>query len=419
MDRGASAVVDGETLSVILDLIRTRRALTRPELGRVSGLGRTVVTQRVAELIGFGMVEEGRLGPSTGGRAPRQLSFCAASGSVLVAEFGATGVAAGLVDLQGRILGHREEPLDIVSGPESCLTRVEELFDDLLATTHGAGPLWGIGVGVPGPVEFATGRPIAPPIMPGWDGYPIRDRLSARHDVPVWVDNEVNLMALGDLRAGLAQGDDDVLFVKVGTGIGAGLISGGRLHRGAQGCAGDIGHVAVHAEDPPLCRCGNVGCLEAMAGGAAIARDATQAARENRSEFLAQLLDGRPTLEASDVVLGVEHGDPVCVELLGHAGRLIGETLAGLVNFFNPSIILVGGRLASSDVLISGMRQTVYQRSLPLATRELRIVRSSTANRAGLLGAGSMVTDELFARPKLEAWIDSGSPSGHPELVDY
>lgn len=417
MDRSISAVVDGESLSVILDLIRTRRALTRPELGRVSGLGRTVVTQRVAELIRFGLVEEGRLGPSTGGRAPRQLAFRAESGSVLVAEFGATGVSAGLVDLQGTILQHREEPLDIVSGPELSLTRVEEIFDELLATTEGAGTLWGIGVGVPGPVEFATGRPIAPPIMPGWDGYPIRDRLSARHDVPVWVDNEVNLMALGELRAGLAQGGGDVLFVKVGTGIGAGLISAGRLHRGAQGCAGDIGHVAVRADQAPLCRCGNVGCLEAVAGGAAIARDATQAAREGRSGFLAELLAGRESLEARDVVLGVGHGDPVCVELLGKAGRRIGETLAGLVNFFNPSIILVGGRLAESDVLLSGIRQTIYERSLPLATRELRIMRSHTSYAAGLLGAGFMVTDELFARPKLEAWIDSGSPSGRPELA--
>ncbi len=140
-----------------------------------------------------------------------------------------------------------------------------------------------MGAGLPGPVEFAEGRPVVPPIMPGWDGYPVRERLSARYQVPAWVDNDVNVMALGELRAGIGRGEQELLYIKVGTGIGAGVVSRGRLHRGAQGAAGDIGHVSVLDDDSVLCRCGNTGCLEALVGGYALARDGLAAGRTGRS----------------------------------------------------------------------------------------------------------------------------------------
>jgi glucokinase-like ROK family protein len=337
---------------------------------------------------------------------------------VLVAELGASSIAVGLTDLRGRLLAHREEPADIARGPEVLLPRIEQLFDELLATETGDSPLWGIGIGVPGPVEFATGRPIAPPIMPGWDGYPVRDRFAARHHVPVWVDNEVNLMALGELRGGLAQGARDFVYLKIGTGIGAGLVSDGTLHRGAQGCAGDVGHVAVAKDSTVVCRCGNVGCLEALAGGAALGRDATLAVREGRSTFLAEALAATGNLTARDVARGADHGDPVCVDLLTRSGRLVGEMLATLVNFYNPSLVLIGGGVAAAgDVLLAAIRQTVYRRSLPLATRDLRLARSPLDDEAGLTGAGFMVIDELFSPHRLGAWVGSGTPAGQPDIV--
>jgi glucokinase-like ROK family protein len=416
---GLAPTVPGEqvaNLVAVLDLVRSGTAVTRPELVRASGLGRTVVTQRVADLLGYGLLAEGDLGPSTGGRAPRQLRFRCEAGRILVAELGAGSLAVGLTDLSGRMLAHREEPADIAAGPDVLLPRVESLFDHLLADDDA--PLWGIGIGVPGPVEFATGRPMAPPIMPGWDGYPIRDRLAARYRATVWVDNEVNLMALGELRGGLAQGARDVVYVKIGTGIGAGLISDGKLHRGAQGCAGDVGHVAVHDDSPVMCRCGNVGCLEALAGGAALGRDATAAAVEGRSPFLAEALSAAGRLEARDVARGADHGDPVCIELLTRSGRLVGDMLATLVNFYNPSLVLLGGGVAGSgDLLLATIRQTVYRRSLPLATRDLRLARSPLDEEAGLLGAGFMVIDELFSPQRLGAWVESRTPAGRPELV--
>ena len=404
----------------VLDLVRCGRARSRPDLVRLSGLGRGAVTQRVAQLLDSGLLVERELGRSTGGRPPRELALRAEAGLVLVAPLGATHVAAGVTDLAGRLLDFVAGPGSIADGPERILRRVEELFDELLTRAGPSrAPVYGIGVGLPGPVEFATGTPVSPPIMPGWDGYPVRARLAERFDVPVWVDNDVNLMALGELRVGAARNEQDVIYVKIGTGIGAGLISDGRLHRGADGAAGDIGHATVAAATDVVCRCGNTGCLEALAGGAALSRDGTAAAREGRSPYLGLILEDGGTITAQDIGRAAQHGDAVAVELLTRSGQMVGETLATLVNFFNPSLVLLGGGVAlAGDVILATVREAVYRRSLRLATRELRIARSTLAPDPALPGAAHMVLDELFSRQRLGRWLPAGSPTGSPELAE-
>ena len=377
-----------------------------------TGLSRAVVTQRVGELIDYGVLADGNLGPSTGGRAPRLVRFRADAGHLLVADLGATSMDVAIADLSGSILAHVQEPCDIAAGPERILGRVEELFVGALGADSQRGSLWGIGIGVPGPVEFDAGRPIAPPIMPGWDRYSVRERF-AKYRVPVWVDNDVNVMALGERRAGIARGHDNVVFVKIGTGIGAGIVVKGKLHRGAQGCAGDVGHIQVTDDPAVVCRCGNVGCLEALAGGGALGRLAESAAREGRSPFLGTVLEEQGSLAAADVARGATHGDPTCVELLTHAGRLVGHMLASVVNFFNPSLVVIGGGVAGAgDQLLATIRETVYRRSLPLATRELVVKRSELGDRAGVVGAAAIVTDELFRPSHLTQWLGVGTPNG-------
>jgi len=418
-DRSEMSTEQLDTLALVIDLIRAHGHITRPELVRRAGLGRAVVTQRVSELIDLGVAEDGDPAPSTGGRPAREIRIRAGAGSILAAELGATSISVALSDLACRTRLEREEPMDVAAGPEACLAQLERLFDGLLSHSQDpCPPLWGIGVGLPGPVEFATGRPIAPPIMPGWDDYPVRERLRERHGVPVWVDNEVNVMALGELRAGLAAGERHALYVKIGTGIGAGLISNGRLHRGAQGCAGDLGHLAVVDDESMLCRCGNRGCLEALAGGAALGRDGERAAREGRSPFLEAVLEQNGTVTARDVASGAQSGDRASYDLLARAGTLIGETLASVVSFFNPSLILVGGGVAESgDLLMANIREATYRRALPLATRDLRLTRSVLGERSGLTGAAYMACDELFSHALLPAWIAYGSPVGLAEQI--
>ena len=409
-----------DALVVVLDAVRLGRARSRSEIGARTGLGRAIVAQRVVELIERGLLAEESTGRSTGGRPPRRLTFQANAGHILVADLGATSIDVAVTDLSGRILGHYAEPADISSGPEAILGRVLELFEQLRANARAiAGPLWGIGLGVPGPVEFQAARPMSPPIMPGWDGYPIRERLAERYDAPVWVDNDVNVLALGEWRSGIAQGHANVVFIKIGTGIGAGLISDGLLHRGSQGSAGDVGHIQVVDDRSIVCRCGNTGCLEAVAGGAALARYAEAAAREERSPYLAAVLEDRGVVSAEDVGRAAAFGDPVAVDLLQTAGRRIGLMLASVVNFFNPSLIVIGGGVAlSGDHLLAAIREAVYRRSLPLATRDLVIQRSSLGPLGGVIGASAMVLDQLFSRDALAVWIDGGVPAGRPEIVD-
>src|SRR3954464_7941822 len=411
-----TAPLPGEALDalvLVLDEIRFGRSRSRSELVERTGLSRTIVARRVGDLVERGLVVEGSPGPSTGGRPARQLAFSADAGHVLVADLGATSVDVAITTLDGRILGHRDEPAAIGDGAECVLGRVEELFDQLVATTHDVpGKLGGIGIGVPGPVEFATGRPIAPPIMPGWDGYPIRERFGERYGAPVWVDNDVNLLALGEWRSGVAAGHEDVVVVKIGTGIGAGIISAGRIHRGAQGSAGDVGHIQVTDDPSVICRCGNVGCLEALAGGAALGRAGQAAAEEGRSARLQTALDQRGDVTAEDVARAASFGDPVAVALLGEAGRRVGSMLASIVNFFNPSLIVIGGGVATSPAQpLAPIRETVYRRSLPLATRDLLVQRSSLGGLAGIIGASAMVGDQLFSRESLSRWIEAGEPS--------
>lgn len=409
-----------DALVRILDDVRLGRARSRGELVALTGLGRGVVAERVGELLERGLLVEEGLGSSTGGRPPRSLRFVDEAGHLLVADAGATGVRVAMTTLGGRLIAHRAEPTDVGLGPDPVLRQVEVLFRALVDAVGSAAPgrLWGIGIGVPGPVEFRTGRPVAPPIMPGWNDYPVRGYFADRHRVPVWVDNDVNIMALGELRAGTAAGHENVVVIKVGTGIGAGIVSQGRLHRGAQGSAGDVGHIQVSDDPDVVCRCGNRGCLEALAGGAAIARQGEAAARDGRSPWLAATLAESGRITAADVAREASRGDPIAVDILQAAGHRVGAMLASVVNFFNPSLIVIGGGVASSgDLLLASIRETVYRRSLPLATRDLAIRLSSLGDMAGVNGAAVMVADQLFSRDVFARWLDRGSPTGMPSVV--
>jgi glucokinase-like ROK family protein len=401
-----------DSLHAVLHAIRVGACRSRTEVAAETGLGRGLVAQRVAELVDLGLLLEEGTGASTGGRHPRHFSFNAAAGSLLVADLGATSVDVAVADLGGRILAHGSEPADIATGPEAVLSRVAGLLGDLRAQMRNPPDVWGIGVGLPGPVEFDRGRPAAPPIMPGWDDYPVRDRLAAALDAPVWVDNDVNVMALGEWSAGVAKGHQNAVFVKVGTGIGAGLISAGKLHRGFEGSAGDLGHIQV-AEDGTRCRCGNVGCLEAIAGGHAIGRDGEALARAGGSEILASVLEASGTVTARDVGDAAARGDAAATALFERSARYVGTTIAAIVNLFNPSVIVLGGGVAAvGDRYLAAIRRTVYRRSLPLATRRLQIVPSGLGPMAGVVGAAAMVAGELFSREQLAMTLARRTYSG-------
>jgi predicted NBD/HSP70 family sugar kinase len=287
-------------------------------------------------------------------------------------------------------LAETSREIEISQGPEAILNWVLEEFGNLLAEAgQSKEDVRGIGIGVPGPVDFAAGRAVHPPIMPGWDDYPIRDHLVDVYGVPVLVDNDVNIMALGEYWA-MHPKVDDFIFVKVGTGIGSGLIIGGNLQRGARGAAGDIGHVQAGSADV-MCGCGNPDCLEASAGGAAIARN---------------LSKQREVAGSREVVALVQAGDHDAIQAVREAGRLIGSVLAATVNLLNPAVIAIGGDLAEAgQQLLAGIREIVYQRSTAMSTSDLRITNGSLGDRAGVIGAAALVIEHLFSPESVDVTL--------------
>jgi predicted NBD/HSP70 family sugar kinase len=400
----------------VLDAVRSGLARTKPEITRRTGLGRNSVTQWVNQLVAIGLLEEQGFAASSGGRNPRALRFGGDAGQVLVANLGTRHLIAGSADLLGNITARHREPCDVAEGPKVVLNRVCDLFDRLLSER--ASDLWGIGIGLPGPVDFSSARTIAPPIMPGWDRYDVRGHLVDRFGCAVWVDNDVNLMVIGEARDGLARGENDVVYIKIGTGIGAGLISNGRIHRGAQGCAGDIGHIRALPDSTVPCRCGQLGCLEALAGAAALIDQAQQAGNDGRSSYLAGIVRNRRAVTLTDISDALAHGDTVVRGLVVTGAQLVADAAARIVNFYNPGLILIGGSVAHiGDIYLSTIRQTVLARSLPLATRDLRIARSPQESDPGLTGGAFMVIDELLSRGRIGRWIRQRTPVGRPDLV--
>ncbi|HEU4464919.1 MAG TPA: ROK family protein [Agromyces sp.] len=391
----------------IVNLVRTGEAMTRPEIGRVTGLGRGVVTQRVDQAIEMGFLADGEYGPSSGGRAPRTLRFRSEQGRIIVAAFGALHIRVGIASLDGDIIDDRHTEWDIARGPAETIDRALAMLDEILAG-HDDVPVWGVAVGIPGPVDFDSGRPVAPPIMPGWNGFDMRRRFEERFDAPVWVDNDVNLLAFSE-RSRRPDERLDLIFFKVGTGIGAGLLSQGRIHRGANGAAGDVGHVRVRDSESP-CRCGKVGCLEAEAGGWALVRDADRAVEDGATGALAKLVaDGTP-LTPQLIAMSAMNGDALAISLIQRSARLVGESIAALVNMFNPAVIVVGGAVSSAgEVFLAEVRQRVYELSLPLATRDLAIVRSLGDEREPLRGGAEMVREQLF-EATFPRWFAEGRP---------
>ena len=386
---------DSDSPGDLLHLIRSGRARTRGELGQVTGLARSTVAQRIDTLKAAGLIVElDEPAPSTGGRPPSLLGFNADAGLILAADLGATHSRVAVSNLLAEPIADLTAEIDIDLGPVEVLAWVEEAFNELLAGLgRPASEVRGIGIGLPGPVDFARGMAVNPPIMAGWHLFGVTDHFRSRYGVPVLVDNDVNIMALGEYWV-MEPKVEDFLFIKVGTGIGSGMILGGRLHRGAKGAAGDLGHVRA-TTDEALCRCGNNGCLEATAGGGAIAAHL----RER----------GFDAGDSRDVVKLVQKGNREAIRSLRAAGRSIGQVLASTVNLLNPALIMVGGDLAKAEPqLLAGIREVVYQRSTTLSTTDLQITVSSLGDRAGITGAAAMAIEHVFTPSAIDHVLAGG-----------
>jgi predicted NBD/HSP70 family sugar kinase len=373
--------------SYLARLIASGQATSRSELARVTGLARSTVSEHLAPLLRVGLIAEVEAEAGIRGRPPVVLTLNPQAGVILVADIGAARGRLAIADFGQHFLAERSILTDVARGPEAVLAEVRRDFLQLLSEHQiEARSVRLIVVGLPAPVDFASGVPVRPPIMPGWDSYPVASSFQEAFTAPVLVDNDVNLMALGEARCRPAA-QCPLLFVKASTGIGCGIVTHeGQLHRGADGAAGDIGHVRVPGHEE-ICRCGGIGCIEAFASYGAIVR---KVGGENE-------LAGVRTGDSADTQIAT---------LVRNAAGDIGEVIAMLVHFFNPAVIVLGGRMTQfGDEMLAGVRSVVYQRALPLATRRLSVELSTLGRRAGIIGAVVLGVEHVLSPQGLRSMM--------------
>lgn len=386
----------------LIDLIRVCGECSIAEMVAATDYSRTKITSSIDALLNKNIVTADNLTEYTGGRRSRKYSlngdYCLVAG----VDIGATSIDLGIADFSGKFRQRYSEDVSVKDGPIVVLGRVCTLLEKTLQESGtSTDTLYGIGIGVPGPVDFSAGTLVSPPIMPGWDRYPISQTIQQWFPTAsVVVDNDVNLMALGEVYQGAGKGVDDLIFVKIGTGIGAGIICEGRIYRGSSGCAGDIGHISVD-KNGPMCHCGNKGCLEAMAGGPAIVERSLKAAQTGKSPILLNYYEKNGNiLRPEDIGDASREGDTLAIEVIRESGQFIGDVLASLVNFYNPGMIVIGGGVSNlGNLLLSSIRQAILRRSLPLATRDLLVVFSEIGPDAGVIGAINLAMDNILMLP--------------------
>lgn len=366
----------------ILTLVRNGRATSRAEVARATGLSPTTVALRVELLIDAGYLREAGTGDSHGGRRPRQLEVDPRGGVILGVDLGARHASFGLFDMRAQLVAEHHIEIDIADGPDVILPWVHAQSQSLVTRYAQADQkLIGIGIGLPGPVSYPAGRLISPSRMPGWDGLDVALELTKLTGVPTVVDNDANLMALGEH---ILRGEDvnDFVFIKAGSSIGGGVIVGGELHHGHHGMAGDISHVTVHGAPETPCSCGRNGCLDAVAGGAAIV-----------ANLHANGVDISDTLQVLELA---RNGHPLATQMLREAGMRTGTVLATVVNFSNPQRIVLGGTLSEAGAFVGGVKSAIYTECLPLATEGLEIEVSQAKERGGIIGAARVVLDQIL-----------------------
>lgn len=379
--------VKGFNKHAALDLIRfAGGGLSRTDLAERMGLTRAAISLIVNDLLGSGVIQEAEIRSAPSGRPPVILEINPQIGVVGGVDIGATHASIAVADFTGRILQEIEFPFDIKENPSTCIKTINDHLMRLLDSQGlSKSDLAGVGIGVPGPVNTEAGMVVSPPIMPGWDRFPIRDTLEKIWECPITLNNDAELGALGEWAYGAGRGENNIAYIKVGSGIGAGLMLNKQIYGGTTGAAGEIGHITIE-ENGPLCNCGNHGCLEVFAGGHAIAKEAQAIVRSGKRTMLADLPPEK--LNAREVANIARRGDLHAQEILNRAGTHIGVAVASLVNLFNPSMIIIGGGVAEAgDILTTSIRDAVRERAMRASEQSVRITTAMLGRRSILIGA--------------------------------
>jgi glucokinase-like ROK family protein len=371
----------------VVDLIRfAGKPISRTDIAQEMGLTRASVTIIINDLIENDILLESESRSTRSGRPPVVLEINPRSGRVAAIDMGATHLSVALGDFSAQILDETEQPFRIADGPEPCLEVADRALKSILEKNGlKVSDLSAIGLSVPGPVITEIGMVMSPPIMPGWDRFPIRARLEKLWKVPLTLNNDANFGALGEWVYGAGRGEKNLAFIKVGSGVGAGLIINQQIYGGTTGSAGEIGHLTID-ENGPLCTCGNHGCLEAFAGGKAIEIQAQKLAVSGKRTLLSD--SNVKNITVRDVADVARRGDLAAQEILNRSGTFIGIAVAGLINLINPSVVIIGGGVAEvGDLLTAPIRKVVRERSLRASEHAVKITTAMLGRRSTLIGA--------------------------------
>ncbi|GGV07211.1 transcriptional regulator [Streptomyces litmocidini] len=393
---GSQTSLHRANLERVVRAVRMAGSLTQAEIARTTGLSAATVSNIVRELKDGGTVEV--TPTSAGGRRARSVSLSSDAGIVIGVDFGHTHLRVAVGNLAHQVLAEETEPLDVDGSAAEGFDRAEQLVKRLIRAT-GIGPdkVIGVGLGVPGPIDVSSGTLGSTSILPGWSGINPAEELSGRLGVPVHVDNDANLGALGELVWGSGRGVKDLAYIKVASGVGAGLVIDGRVYRGPGGTAGEIGHITLD-ESGPVCRCGNRGCLETFTA----ARYVLPLLRPSHG----------PDLTMERVVQLAREGDPGCRRVIADVGRHIGSGIANLCNLLNPSRVVLGGDLAEAgELVLAPIRDSVSRYAIPSAARQLSLVQGALGGRAEVLGALALVLSEMGDSTLLESALPAAAPT--------
>ncbi|MBD0737273.1 MULTISPECIES: ROK family protein [unclassified Streptomyces] len=377
---GSQSSLHRANLERVVRAVRLAGSLTQAEIARSTGLSAATVSNIVRELRDNGTVQV--TSTSSGGRRARSVALSGDAGIVVGVDFGHSHLRVAVGNLAHQVLAEQSEPIDVDASASQGFDRAEQLVARLVEST-GINPdkVLGVGLGVPGPIDVESGTLGSTAILPGWSGINPRQELTDRLGVPVQVDNDANLGALGELVWGGGRGVKDLAYIKVASGVGAGLVIDGRIYRGPGGTAGEIGHITLD-ESGPVCRCGNRGCLETFTA----------------ARYVLELLRGShgDGLTVPKMVQLAREGDPGCRRVIGDVGRHIGMGVASLCNLLNPSRVVLGGDLAEAGELVLGpIRESVSRYAIPSAAQRLSVVPGSLGARAEVLGALALVLSEM------------------------
>jgi predicted NBD/HSP70 family sugar kinase len=399
--RTSPRVPNPATAGQVFRLIRTGDATTRTEVGRQTGLSRTAVAARVAALVELGLVRETEEPASGVGRPPTRLAFDATAGVVLCAAIGRSRTQVAVCDLAGVPLARQDIQQEVGPAADELMPRVVDALREVLR--HARRPLRdvrGIGISIPGTVNGPARCSQDSPIMAGWHAVPLDPYFAELADAPVFLENDTNVIALAERRGYLLH-YHDALIVKASTGFGAGIVSGGAIQHGALGAAGEIGHVKYAPAKNLPCRCGEVGCLEAVAGGWALVRNMRERGH-----------DVGHTRDVAELALS---GNADARREIRRSGRHFGEVLAAAVTLLNPAAIVIGGDLAPAyDLFVAGMRETLYRDASALATRDLHILAATYGEDSGVRGCAELALDEVLSDATIDraVLVTAGAATG-------